>query len=60
MTQYGIRQTLVGQIRGKHSSARSQYLHCAKKVVAALSKLDAEDPAAFAQNGGIFFEGVPL
>ena len=42
---------LVGQIRGKHSSARSQYLHCAKKVVtvAALYKLDTEDPAACAR-----------
>ena len=38
----------MGQIRGKHSSARSQYLHCAKKVVAALYKLDTEDPAAWA------------
>ena len=39
----------MGQIRGKHSSARSQYLHCAKKVVAALYKLDTEDPAACAR-----------
>ena len=37
---------MVGQIRSKHSSARSQYLHCAKKVVATLYKLDTEDPAA--------------
>ena len=36
----------MGQIRGKYSLARSEHLHCAKKVVAALYKLDTEDPAA--------------
>ena len=39
----------MGQIRDKDSSARSQYLHCAKKVVAALYKLDTEEPAAGAR-----------
>ena len=48
-TEYGIRWTLVGQIRGKHSFARSQYLHCVKKVVAALYKLDTEYPTVCAQ-----------
>ena len=32
-----------------HSSARFQYLHCAKKVVAALYPLDSVDPAACAR-----------
>ena len=44
-TEYGIRWP-VGQIRSKHSSARSQYLHCMKNRVATLYKLDTEDPAA--------------
>ena len=39
----------MGQIRGKHSSARPQYLHYVKKVVAALYKLDTKDPAACAR-----------
>ena len=39
----------MGQIRGKHSFARSQYLHCAKEMVAALYKLDTEDPTACAR-----------
>ena len=42
-TEYGVLQTLVGQICGKHSGARSQYLHCAKMIVAALYKLDTEN-----------------
>ena len=42
-TKYGVRRRLVEQIRGKHCAARSQYLHWAKKVVAALYKLDTED-----------------
>jgi len=37
---------LVGRILGKHSSARSEYRHCAKKVVVALYKLDTDDPTA--------------
>ena len=39
----------MGQIRGKHSSARSQYLLCVKKVVVALNKVDTEEPTACAR-----------
>ena len=46
----------MGRIRGKHSSARSQYLHCAKKVVAVLYKLDTEDPAACARMVAYFLK----
>jgi hypothetical protein len=55
-TEYGIRRTVVAQIRDKHSSSRSQYLHCAKKVVAALYKLDTEDPAACARRVQYFLK----
>lgn len=55
-TKYGIRWTLVRQIRAKHSSSRSQYLHCAKKMVPALYKLDTEDPAACAQRVEFFLK----
>ena len=55
-TEYRIWRPLVGQMLRKHSSARSQYLHCAKKVVAALCKLDTEDPAACARMVECFWK----
>src|SRR5437879_958049 len=50
MTKSTVLRPLISQIRFQHSARRSQYLHCAKKAIVELYKLDIEDGAACAER----------
>ncbi|PWW79727.1 hypothetical protein C7212DRAFT_360935 [Tuber magnatum] len=44
------------QIRAKHSSCRSQYLHTAKRALTNIYKLETDDPAACAERAEYLLE----